>query len=468
MSHTIPSKLLVIIVGALLVRLLLLSTVFSFLGEKALIFGDASRFYKIAEVLKDGHGFTDGEPSLAPAAVFPPVFFMALAASLKLAHSVIPLLILQIVLAALIPLVVWNMALLFTQDMRVRTLAAGLAAFEPQMVLWSLLPVTETIATFFLLCGLYFFLKTIMGQRWQQAALSGIFLGLSTLTRPHGQFLFILGTISLVVWALYRTLKSIPARSIISAALIFMAAFMLVVSPWIIRNYYRFGTISIASTGLRNLYSDFATSVLTIHSERSGNFGDIRRGLYQELADKHGITREQLRKNPELGKIAAREAVMIIARYPKDAVQVVVIALGAFFTQDLYTYYLEKFEIIPHFSLDFSPSVVLLKHGPKMLVEMIYNKLGWYALIPLMARIFWVGMFLGALWGLWRAIKESGNARATALILAVVVGYYALVSLVGGFADQGRLRYPVSSLLFMLASFGWFNLFCRNGPESIP
>lgn len=438
--------------AALIFRVALLVAVIFWQGEGALLVSDAPRFYKIASALVEGHGFTLGEPPYTPSAFFPPVFLSVLGGSLALSGSVIPAVLLHIILGSLLPLLVWKIAGFITQNHGVRLLAAGLAAFEPQMILWSIVPTTEMIATFTMIAAFYFFLKLLRDMRWQDAALSGLFLGVSTLTRPHGQFLFILGALFLLAVVIKRFSNYPDFKRPLATWIVFAGMFVIVVSPWLVRNYYHFGILSISTTGPRNIYSDYAVAVRSLKTGTP--FGEMRSQMYEELAQRYSVSSKEIREDPALGSKVAKEGFQIILSHPKESLQVLLIALNAFFTQDLYTFYLEHFRVIPKISFDFSPSAVLVREGPLALMRVVWEKLGISAALPALARIFWIFLDVLALIGVIVSIKKGGMARAAAILMAVVILYYAATSAVGAFSDQGRLRYPVNSLIFILASFG--------------
>lgn len=450
-----PRALLFIIVAAFLLRIALLFLIMSYFGQEALFVSDAGRFYKIAQALVIGHGFTLGEAPYVPSAFFPPVFLSLLGGSLALTNSVMPVILLHIILGSLLPLVVWRISGFITEDHKARFLASGFSAFEPQMILWSIVPTTEMIAAFTMLCAMYFFFKTIEKFEWQNAAFSGLFLGISTLTRPHSKFLFFLG-LALLFWYFFREKNKKVAISLA----IFAAVFILTLSPWLIRNYYHFRTFSVSTTGLRNIYSDYAVAV---ESLRTGTpFGEERKSMYKDLSEKLGVSPEDVRENPAFSRAVAREGISIILSHPKESIEVLLIALNAFFTQDLYTFYLDHFHAIPEIKFDFSPSAVLIRDGPVQLFKMIWGELGVFAALPALARIFWVLLDFLAILGGIMAFKKKGMPRIGAIIILFVVLYYAATSAVGAFSDQGRLRYPVNSFIFILASIGLLNLASRG------
>lgn len=443
--------ILTIIGVALMLRFILLGLSLYFLGQESLIVSDAPRFLKAAQALADGHGFTLGDAPYMPSAFFPPLFFMLFGSSLAIFQSFIPALFLHIILGgAVIPYVVWKISGFLTERNGIRLLAAGFAAFEPQMILWSIVPTTEILAGSLVLVSSYFFLKFLHSGVTKDAAYAGLFLGLSTLTRPHGQFLFIIAAIFLVVLKYIRqkSIRQILWKHIFS----FSFMFLLILSPWLARNFYQFGKLSVATTGLRNVYSDFATSVLTY--DTNGNFGEVRQKLYEDLAKKYGVTSSEIRQDPKWGPVLAKEGLKIIVGHPTATLGVFAITLNAFFTQDLYLYYFEHFHILPSSGVNFSPSVVLLKEGPWQLFQKITSYLGLVAFVPIIGRLFWILLFFSAVCGLRVLARQGGMKRTAGIVCAAIILYYAAVNSVGAFSDQGRLRYPANPHLFLLGSVG--------------
>lgn len=442
-----------IIVLAFLLRLFTLGLLV-YGGDQTIFFtNDSSRFMAVAENILQGHGMSkDTIAPYTPSADFPPLYSLLIAGSLWAGGSIIPLLVLQCLLAALFPLLVWQLAGFFSESPRVRLLAAALAAFEPQMLIWNLLVATEVVSVFLLLLSLLFFLKLPVSSRRVYAVLAGGFLAFSILTKPHAEFLLPLGFAYLLFLAFHARERW---RQAFVIALLFFGSGLLVLSPWLVRNYIRFHTVTIASTGLRNIFSDVGPSILQI--QNGGSFNDARNELYSDIAAKYHISQQEIFNNPAHSGLVAREGFKIIAQHPQAFLRLIFIVEQAFFTQDLYLDYARYFHLIPQFSFGgFSPSVILLSKGPFALARMIYQNLGAYMIIPIVGRLLWIAVDIFALWGLLSVFRNEKGKGFLLLIVAAVILYYALTSLVGGFTDQGRLRYPVNSLLFILASVGWY------------
>ncbi len=455
-----PRVLWYIILGALAVRLILLIAVASG-GTEKLMTSDSYGFLQSAQNILAGHGFSRSDTApFIPDAHFPPVYPLLMAGSLALSHSLLPLVIVQIILSSLMPILIWRIGEFLTEEKRILLAASVLMAFEPITVFWSLTPLTEVVSVFFLLVGVYFFLRLIRTRRSRDAAAAGLWLALSTLTRPHAQFLFILGLIFLIVSSVRKS-KSEGFQSQIASILLFTGIFIAVLAPWLARNYYQFGTVSVASTGLRNVYSSIGSSVLSLHTGEA--VGDVRERLNQEFAKKYRVSERDIKENPALGSALAKEGLLILRDHPKETAEVIAIDLVAFLTQDLWADYLQRFQLIPSLPIDFSPSLVLIKQGPDALANLLWQKLGWRSLIPLAGRAVWTLMAFFSFIGLIVACRVGKKERSMALIMACIVLYYAATSSIAGFSDQGRFRYPAHAFLFLLASYGFIKP--RKKPE---
>ena len=100
---------------------------------------------------------------------------------------------------------------------------------------------------FFLLCMIYFLVKGKKNNKISSLALSGSILGLAILTRPIAQY-FILPVILIYFLIANETLLS-KTKSV----LIIFISCIIVVSPWVYRNYSKFGYAKISSSKDCNL-----------------------------------------------------------------------------------------------------------------------------------------------------------------------------------------------------------------------
>ena len=184
----------------------------------AAIFPDAVEYLTLAKNLVDSHTF--GMVAGIPTAFRPPLYPFLIAMLWRGdAAPLIPLGILQALLGAGTVVLLYHIAHReFGRRLAIWT--AALAAIHPFAAVYTARVMTETLLTFFVVVGVYFW-----GTR--RSALAGIAFGLAALT--HSVVLFFV--VSLPFLAL------VPAfRRRLRSHLILAAACFAVVSPWTLRN----------------------------------------------------------------------------------------------------------------------------------------------------------------------------------------------------------------------------------------
>ena len=450
-------SLFIIIILSFLLRLIMFGGIFVSLGEKGLFFNDSTNFYRTAINLAEDHGFSrEAGPPYTPSAHFPPFYPLLLAGSLKVSDSLIPLIILQIILSSLIPLLIWKIGEFFTKNKRSLAIAAGLSGFEPMMALWSVTVLTEVVSVFSLLLALLFFIKIFSENSFtgRNSVLAGLFLGLSTLTRPHAQLLFLPATILLLgIWGWKKfKLKTEKDLFLLKGAGVFAVTFFLVLSPWLMRNWYQFNTFSVATTGARNFYTSLGTSVISF--EKNLSYEDAQTYLDEEFRKKYNTDPKEIRENPAWGPHLAKDGIALMFDYPASTVKVLAITLNSFFTQDLYLTYTKYYGLMQPIPFGFSPSVVLVKEGPIALAKLVFGKFGLYSIIPLLGRALWIALTIFWVLGVWKAFRAGGKTRFFGVMFFLIILYYASGSLLAGFSDHGRHRYPANPFIFLLAGYG--------------
>jgi hypothetical protein len=120
-------------------------------------------------------------------------------------------------------------------------LAAALVAIDPILLKQSVLPMTETLATFLSALGLFVLTWTGDRPRIRSAAIAGIVLALAELCRPT--FLMWLFPCGLALATLTRPLR---ARVVVVGTFFLAAA--IVIAPWVVRNYRVFDRPIITTT----------------------------------------------------------------------------------------------------------------------------------------------------------------------------------------------------------------------------
>lgn len=151
---------------------------------------------------------------------------------------------------------------LFAKDMfgtRVALITGVIASIYPGLFIYDGWLYLESLYTFLMVAFIYSLYRLQYDSRRRWLILSGILLGLASLARPNGSFLFVL----LCVWALVMLLaKMVPWQAITKCTLIIICIAALLIAPWTLRNYKVTHTFILVATGggnvLSGVYNDTA------------------------------------------------------------------------------------------------------------------------------------------------------------------------------------------------------------------
>jgi 4-amino-4-deoxy-L-arabinose transferase-like glycosyltransferase len=147
--------------------------------------------------------------------------------------------VLQAVLDAILPLILFQLLSGFNQQTRL--LAAAFWAFYPPAILYSNFLLSESSFTFLLALSLLFLFKFNL-QKKALALLTGILIGILALMRPS--FLLFLALLPFMFFAL-----RFPVQRLWWIGL----GTLLLVAPWVVRNSITVGSVTLSSNGGINL-----------------------------------------------------------------------------------------------------------------------------------------------------------------------------------------------------------------------
>jgi 4-amino-4-deoxy-L-arabinose transferase-like glycosyltransferase len=208
--------------------------------ERPFYFPDSIQYHRIALNLLEGKGF-----SLGPGeeAIRPPLYPTFLAIVYRLSDgSIHAVRIVQAGICALQPILVHRIAGLLFGPTCAR-IAGWATVGYPLLLLHTPLILTEALFTTLLLTAVWLLLEGFRKGGVLLFAGAGLALGLGTLTRA-GLLLFPFWMI--LFWRSVRPAAGRPARS----ALAFLAAYLIVLAPWTIRNYRLFDALVPVTTKL--------------------------------------------------------------------------------------------------------------------------------------------------------------------------------------------------------------------------
>lgn len=197
---------------------------------------DDAAYIRSARWLLEHHIFRYAYPDV-PTVFIPPLFPLFIAGVMKLFGTGDAGI--QAVRIALAFVNTATVCLVIVLGKQLRQPAAGwiaasiLAVFPSYLVMTGLI-LTETLFTFLLVLTLVALFHAIERKSYKVFAAAGFLLGLATLTRPTVALLPVL--LGVYLWGR----RDYRFRKALQAALVFGAAFVIALSPWILRNYIHF------------------------------------------------------------------------------------------------------------------------------------------------------------------------------------------------------------------------------------
>ena len=205
---------------------------------RSLAESDAPTYYELADNLLSGTGYrySAAEP---PTARRTPGYPLFLASVFKVfGRDFRAVRVGQCLLDAVSTYLVFAICMLLFGNYIAGVLAALAYALYPPAVLGATFILSETLYTFLMLLFVFTCLQGMRSRRYALFAVSGIFLGLSTLTRPGALPLPLVLLVIAVIWK----------RDMYKGFLVLAVAFSLTMLPWGLRNKRDMGKFIPTST----------------------------------------------------------------------------------------------------------------------------------------------------------------------------------------------------------------------------
>jgi len=207
---------------------------------------DQVGYQRLGHILATTGKFTrypDAQP-FVPETLRTPAYPMFVAAVYRIAgesHAAIAAA--QALLFSALTLVVYAIAARLATE-RVALAAALLTALFPPIPYYGALALTEVLCTFFVTLGVWAAVRSVQDRRVRDYVLTGVFIGLATLTRPSFAMLpvAIVGCVALAA-AARRDWRALPAWGWT------IAAFALVLAPWLAYNVIYVHRLTLSPAG---------------------------------------------------------------------------------------------------------------------------------------------------------------------------------------------------------------------------
>jgi len=397
----------------------------------------ADGYFTISENLLAGNGYSsDGSPPYTQNSIRPPVQPYFLAGMHTLFGGYGGPLVLQILMGSLIPLLGVRLARYLTRSNRISLAVGFVLALEPLSALFSFIFYAETICTFLFLLSLLCLFAYFEERRLSLLVLSAAAMGLATLAKPTVEYVSILCALALAWHFRASWRRELPRIAL------YLGVFVLVLAPWLYRNYQTFGVVALSPQLGEQLYAVLVPSVLSINNGTT--FAEEFKHILANGADdpnKADITRN---------KEYVSAAVPILLAHPKALTIVLGNTALNFYIHD------GVFEVLKHVGLKPAvmlgkPALFLLFSDPGKFFAYVKSVALEPTILILFARLFWIAATVLFFAGACLYAYKVGDARG--LLTIAIVFYFMVTTLVIGLAVTGRYRLPVEVFIIIFAAY---------------
>jgi len=483
--------LTILFIASLLVRLLFF---YAFLHNNPLQLSfDSGHYHDVACALSNGNGFTNADGSAHCYRLPGYPVFLALLYACGDTNVTLALLV-QIVLASLIPILIFLLSLLvFPQATTIAFLASAVSAVHVGFVTFAGLVMSETLFAFFFLLFLIFFLYAMRDCSWRVMAGAGLMLGCASLIRPVGVWIVVL---SILFIFLCKCLGSHPSirfatqitqgergvrnpfvvsvlrdpvpsesrdegrvkciepyerRSKFVAAGMLCATWLLVVSMWLARNWFIAGGLFLHTLPGPHFLNHGASRVVMTAQHIS--YQQAQRQIYAEyealLAHERAVKHRALHEY-ERSAIAEHYAIGIMFSHPLQTMQLCCINMVktvlSLYSSELLC--IDSGGQLPPYDTQRSWKSMLMR----FLWPSVHNRMiAWVIYVELLMHFF---IMMGVLGWLVHTLRRRKKVTPTLWYLWCVSAVLIGLSCVCGYA---RLRLPIEPFFIMLAVSFWMN-----------
>jgi 4-amino-4-deoxy-L-arabinose transferase-like glycosyltransferase len=432
-------SLVIVILFAILTRLIYfiaaLISSYNQLGVKIFIVDESNSYLNFAKNLLICHmmAATPCLPSAFRTPIYP--FFLAGFISLLSENNGIWLMILFQFVVSILTILFVYLTLVQVISNKKALFATFIYSILIDPIIYTFIITTETLFTFLIVFSLYQLIIYIKENKVSNLITSGFMLGLSILTRPISEFLPLVLFVALLVISLWKKQKGFVKP------IMMLATVLLVISPWLLRNYLVFGRADISTISGANLYFyNYAYLEAYLQNKPIDEIQSELRN--QEIDETDMPVRSDFARSSKQASFAVKEILAHPITYAIVHLKgTVPIILGTssqeFYHQFGLTFYARNiFDIVSHST--FKDFIKKLR---------IYISEKWLQVINLIVKgLIFLGALFGSIIGLW-----NKTTRYEILLLSLC-GLYLIV--LAGPQPFPRFGLPVLPFICILAGVG--------------
>ncbi len=368
-------------------------------------------FFELAQNVLAGNGFSwSSAAPYAPNPLRTPGYVYMLAGLLG-AFGVAGAALMQLIAASAIPILGMKIAEKITGSRAISIGTGVILALDPTLALLSFQFYTETLFLVLFLPWLLLTFRYLERRDTLTLALSAVLLGFAILTKTSVQYVPLL-FVPFIFWQ-FGTKEWRRGATHAGMYLLIVGA---ILTPWIMRNARDFGVPGLSAQTPFVLYTNLAPAVLSIANGTS--FADELSAFLTPAEYKgDAITLAN-------GDAYTARALEIVRTYPASTLFVATKSLFTFFTNDGFYTLLAR---SGHTPADFFPLLVV-------------------------ARLAWMTITVAAFGGALFYLLSQRSPLA--ILILLLVAYFALTSTVAAFGTNPRYRLPVDPIIIALAGIG--------------
>lgn len=404
-------------------------------------------YYELSQGILAGHGFSwDVHEPFRPNTLRTPLYIYFISAIVFVTGSFGFAILVQVILGALIPILGRHIALAITPRHSIGLWVGILLALEPYLVLFSTIFYTETVFIFLFLIFILLFIRYLKQGSLRLLVWSSFVLGLATLTKTTVQYL----PLALALLILWHFRTSFSGKKRVVHALLFLAVFVVTLSPWLYRNYREFGVVGMTAQPPFNLNVYLVPSVLSLENGTSLN-SEVAKFVTTEESSGNKITLAN-------GQEYSKRALDVLRVHPVGLLKSMAITVVTFFTHDGMLTVLQHAGYVPDVHMG-KPAISLLLTSPIEFIKMMSSYVMSPLAIILVLRLAWVVATILFFIGLFRFIKIR-KFDGLSMFLLLTLFYFVATSAIGGLGVNARYRMPIDPILFTFALTGF--VYIRN------
>ena len=401
-------------------------------------YSDATVYVKLANNIIHNNIFSEAllHPELVPDAMRTPGYPVFLVPFKFIGAPNIIIVLFQDILAGLLTVIIFRIALLLFKNKFVGIMSAIIFAIDPAMIYWSNLLMSDHLAGFFFSLFVLFFIKKRYG--W-----AGLLLGITAQIRPI--FLYLFPIVILMIMYLNREelknilkTKKIKNKLFLKHTFLILFFFYLVLFPWMARNYKQFGEFSLSSNGWMAIHIYISEPFAKMHN--------IDHFWLEPPADYYSFPGSDEMPRPNKYTYFHYEynnhsfykgyLINLIATHPLDYIRFHLTgSFKGFFKADYYY-------LIRHVLLSEAPNFPKYIWLPALVVLFTF----WYSVVLLALSTLWYKKY--RLWTIFLLSFPTLNVLLTGNIASG--------------SNSGRYNMPFYPFFVMLGVLGAYELYCKH------